>query len=151
MRIPPVAVVLMAACSQRLLPASKNKISYSNRFAAVAVAGVSIGLIGAAVRSFLVAGTTLDPVCPERSDSLVNSGVLRLTRNPMYLGLAGLLTAHAFGQQSLLAMIPVGWFLTIMDRYQIPAEERALKNTFGQEYVDYTLRVPRWIGFPRQG
>lgn len=82
----------------------------------------------------------------ERAQCLVVDGPNRLTRNPMYVGLAGALLAHAIARRSPSAVIPLIGFVWLIDRYQIPAEEKALEARFGQAYLDYKKAVPRWLG-----
>lgn len=118
------------------------------RRAAAVVAVASVGLAGSAVVRFLRAGTTIDPVRPDRSRTLVTTGPHALTRNPMYLGLAGLLAAHALALRSVAAALPVAGFLLALDRGQVAAEEIALLARFGAEYEAYRSRVPRWLGPP---
>jgi len=79
---------------------------------------------------------------------LVVDGPNRLTRNPMYLGLTGLLLSHAIARRSPSALIPLAGFVWLIDRHQIPAEEKALEERFGQDYLDYKEAVPRWLGIP---
>src|SRR5678816_2271136 len=50
-----------------------------------ALGGLLVSVLG--VASFRKAGTTLNPLKPDSSSALVASGIYRLTRNPMYLGL----------------------------------------------------------------
>src|SRR5688500_17175464 len=52
----------------------------------LAVIGVAVSLSG--VASFRRAKTTVNPLTPEKASSLVVSGIYRVTRNPMYLGLS---------------------------------------------------------------
>lgn len=82
----------------------------------------------------------------KRASSLVTDGVLGYTRNPMYLALAGALTAHAVARGSWAGLLPVVGFVLAVDRGQIAAEEAALRARFGPEYEAYARRVPRWIG-----
>ena len=84
----------------------------------------------------------------ERAQHLVVDGPNRLTRNPMYLGLTGLLLARAIARRSPSALIPLAGFVWLIDRHQIPAEEKALEERFGQDYLDYKEAVPRWLGVP---
>jgi protein-S-isoprenylcysteine O-methyltransferase Ste14 len=68
----------------------------------------------------------------------------------MYVGMTGLLTAHAIARGSWAATLPVLGFIGIMNRVQIPAEEAALAEHFGGTYTSYAARVPRWLGVPRR-
>ncbi|MDO5635605.1 MAG: hypothetical protein Q4G34_12180 [Micrococcus sp.] len=36
-------------------------------------------------------------------------------------------------------------FVVLIDRTQIPAEEKALRRRFGAEYDVYAARTPRWL------
>lgn len=67
----------------------------------------------------------------------------------MYVGMAGVLGAHALSRGSWAAVLPVLGFAGVMDRIQIPAEEAALRIQFGADYAEYEAMVPRWLGVPR--
>lgn len=111
-----------------------------------AVIGVGAGVFGAgAVAGFVRQRTTVNPHAPDRSTSLVTTGVLRRTRNPMYVALAGGLTAGAVWTRTPAAFVPVAAFVAVIDRGQIPVEEAALARRFGAEYAAYRARVPRWL------
>jgi protein-S-isoprenylcysteine O-methyltransferase Ste14 len=101
-------------------------------------------LIVSAVCEFARLGTTVNPMRPGRASALVTTGVFARTRNPVYLGFAGLMVAHALARRSLKALAPVGVFVWALDRRQIPAEEAALARRFGRRYTRYRRRVPRW-------
>lgn len=76
---------------------------------------------------------------------LVTSGVNAISRNPMYVGMAGLLIANATRLGSSTALLPVAVFTVVIDRVQIAAEEPALLANFGAEYESYRASVPRWL------
>lgn len=103
-------------------------------------------MAGTASHRFRASGTTVNPVHPERASVLVTSGANSVSRNPMYVGLAGLLAAHALWRGSAAAWVPVIGFVTLIDRVQIGAEETALAATFGSEYDAYRSSTPRWLG-----
>lgn len=111
--------------------------------AIILVAGVAFCLAG--VISFRLAKTTVNPLKPEAASSLVNSGVYRISRNPMYLGFALVLAAWAVYLASPHALLGVLVFVLYMNRFQILLEERALENLFGEEFTHYQSRVRRWI------
>ena len=76
---------------------------------------------------------------------LVTTGVNELSRNPMYVGMAGLLVANALRLRSWTAVLPLAVFTGVIDRVQIAAEEPALLANFGAEYEAYRASVPRWL------
>lgn len=143
MRLPPAVLFAAAAAAQRLLTGRLSTPPSVLPALAVSLAAGAVGAGG--VREFLRARTTFDPVKVDGASTLVTGGVLRFTRNPMYLALAGLLMAHAVARRSVVALLPVAGFMWVIDRWQIPAEEAALTSHFAEEYRDYRRRVPRWI------
>jgi protein-S-isoprenylcysteine O-methyltransferase Ste14 len=146
MRIPPPVLALGAALVQRAMSQDPRPPTRVRTAAAGATALVSLGLAGASSASFHRVGTTVDPLRPDRASALVTSGVNAVTRNPMYVGMAGVLVAHAIRRGSWAALLPMAAFAAVMDRVQIAAEEVALSDHFGKEYDDYRARVPRWLG-----
>ncbi|MFT4888681.1 MAG: protein-S-isoprenylcysteine O-methyltransferase Ste14 [Pseudohongiellaceae bacterium] len=100
-------------------------------------------LSGAAL--FRVAKTTVNPLKPEAASSLVTSGIYKLTRNPMYVGLALLLCAWAFYLDSLWATPFIPFFIGYIQRFQIAPEERALLQNFNDEFMAYKKAVRPWL------
>ena len=116
------------------------------RAVATATAAASFGLAGAAASRFRSHHTTLQPMDPTKATSLVVSGPNAVTRNPMYVGLAGMLVANAIRLRDWRALLPLAAFVAFIDRFQVAAEERALAAKFGADYDAYRASVPRWIG-----
>lgn len=110
---------------------------------AIAVVGVFFTSTG--LRSFHRARTTANPTKPEEASSLVSTGVYRITRNPMYLGISFVLVAWAIFLSSAWALLGVAGFVLYISRFQIVPEERALSRLFGSEYESYKARVRRWL------
>lgn len=79
-------------------------------------------------------------VPPER---IVDAGIYRYVRNPMYLGhlifLAGLAVLLS-GPAWLVLAAHVLWF-----ERRVREDEARLASLFGQPYRDYQQRVKRWI------
>lgn len=143
-RMPPVALLLGALGGQRLLVSKKSTTDRSR----VAAAGILVSagwLIAGSVFEFRRARTTVNPVDVDAA-TLVTSGPNRITRNPMYLGMAGILTAHAVYLRRPAALLPVALFVTAINRSQIPAEEAKLRERFGDEYEAYARTTCRWLG-----
>ena len=109
----------------------------------VAVSGGFIALLG--VVAFSRAGTTVNPMKPGSSSSLVVTGIYSVTRNPMYLGVLLVLLAWAINLASALTVLFLPGFVWYMGRYQIEPEERALASLFGSAFTAYAARVRRWI------
>ncbi len=112
---------------------------------AALIAQLSAVLAVAAFLAFRKAGTTIDPMHPERAATLVTHGIYRYSRNPMYLSLLLLLVAYAVAQGALLALAGPALFLAYVTRFQIVPEERALAAKFGAQFDAYRARVRRWL------
>jgi protein-S-isoprenylcysteine O-methyltransferase Ste14 len=80
---------------------------------------------------------------PER---IVDYGLYRYTRNPMYLGHLIFMTGLVVTFQSWLALaillVNIVWF-----HRRVLRDEARLTQAFGAEYTDYKARVKRWIPF----
>lgn len=148
LKIPPVAVFLVLAAGMWLLSRVTPALDFGLPFAPViavltAVPGLVIAIAG--VREFRRRSTTVNPTKPGEASSMVSNGVYGLTRNPMYLGLAGCVLAWGLYLQNLAALACVVVFVAYMTQFQIKPEERALQNNFGDAYTRYIARVRRWI------
>lgn len=86
------------------------------------------------------------PVSPDAvPTAFVASGVFRLSRNPMYLGMALIVAAAALLVGEPLGMLVALALIAVMDRLFVPGEERNLELAFGSSYLDYKAKVRRWI------
>lgn len=97
------------------------------------------------VKEFREAKTTVNPLKPESSSSLVSSGIYQYTRNPMYLGLLLILLSAVIYTQHPLGLVSAVGFVLYMNRFQIEPEEKMLVKLFGEEFVDYSNQVKRWF------
>ena len=95
--------------------------------------------------AFRRARTTVNPMKPESASSLVASGVYRITRNPMYVGLLLVLIAWATFLAAPLALLGPLAFVLYIGRFQIIPEEVVLTKLFGTEYAEYKAKVHRWL------
>lgn len=142
--VPPPVFALAAGIAQHLL-APDRPAGPARKVAAAGIAAAALGLDASAVAAFRRHHTTVNPLDPARASSMVTGGAYGLTRNPMYVGMAGLLTAHAVRRGGWLTPLPVAAFVVLVDRLQIPAEEAAMEASFGEAYAHYRARVPRWL------
>ena len=113
--------------------------------AALLIAAVGAAFDVAGILAFRRAKTTVNPMKPEKSAALVSSGVYRITRNPMYVGMVFILLAWAVCLASPWALFGPLLFAAYITRFQIKPEERVLAARFGDEFASYTARVRRWL------
>ena len=82
---------------------------------------------------------------PHKSETLVVSGVYRISRNPMYVGFLVALAGWALYLSNLAALVFLPLFVVYMNRYQIEPEERYMRERFGDDFDRYVGQVRRWI------
>jgi protein-S-isoprenylcysteine O-methyltransferase Ste14 len=112
---------------------------------ALGLAGVGAALALAGVMAFRRQHTTVNPLTPNASSSVVSSGVYRLSRNPMYLGFLLALAGWAVYLSNAGAALFLPAYVAYMTQFQIKPEERALLAKFGMEFERYRSRVRRWL------
>ncbi|HUH61209.1 MAG TPA: isoprenylcysteine carboxylmethyltransferase family protein [Candidimonas sp.] len=146
--VPPPAVMLVTGAIMWLLAFFFPRFILplpGNVTAAVIVAVLGLGISMTGVLTFRRSRTTVDPRKPANSSVLVTSGIYRVSRNPMYLGILLALVGWALFLGNALALICAFLFVPYISRYQIRPEERILQARFGAAFTSYTKRVRRWI------
>jgi len=105
---------------------------------------VGVLVLGSCVQEFYRAGRgTLAPWRPPIH--LVTSGLYRVSRNPMYVGVLAIVIGWALATGSTR----VGWYVLILAvafhlRVRL-SEEPTLARSFPSEWQAYTKRVARWL------
>lgn len=112
---------------------------------AIALAVVGTALAVAGMLEFRRARTTVNPLNPDSTSALVVKGVYRISRNPMYLGLAIVLLGVAVYLSHPLAPLGIVLFVAYITRFQIIPEERALRALFPGDFKEYADQVRRWL------
>lgn len=147
LRVPPLALVLVVAVGMavvaRVVPVAMVLPAREAIAGAMALAGVLVALAG--VSAFRRHRTTLNPMNPGKSSSLVANGIYRFTRNPMYLGMLLVLGGWGVFLANAVAVLWLPAFVSYMNWFQIRPEERALTERFGDEYLVYCRSVRRWL------
>lgn len=148
LKIPPVALVIVYLGLMTLVaqywPGYILLLPFQALIAILlTLLGITIALLG--VVSFRKAKTTVNPTKPDSASSVVDSGIFRFTRNPMYLGMLMLLAGYAVELAALSSYCLAMTFILYMNQFQIKPEERALDKLFGKAYSDYKSKVRRWI------
>lgn len=142
---PPLLPALLVGCAWLVerrapLPISEGRGLW---LPGVVLLLLSLLLALLALRQFLRAGTHVEPWQP--TTSIIQSGVFRYSRNPIYLAFCiatcgcGLLLDSWWG---IAAAAPLALLLQVL---VIRKEEIYLENKFGDSYLDYRRRVRRWL------
>jgi len=125
-------------------PQYSIEIPFKRFFAAVFfITGVIIDLI--AIGLFMRTKTTVSPFSPEKTSQLVTSGIYGYTRNPMYLGMALLLTGLTIWFANPFGLLFITLFIWSISTFQIKPEEIILHEKFGEVYGNYCNHVRRWV------
>ncbi len=108
----------------------------------IALLGIGVMLFTLAILSL---GTfSLRVGLAQDSTALRTTGIYRFSRNPMLLGLYLMALGSATYVQN-----PVNWILVIValtiHHKIILAEEIFLENRFGEEWIEYRNKVPRYV------
>ena len=78
---------------------------------------------------------------------LITQGPYSLVRNPIYLGMFGLMVATGLAYSSWRALVAAILVFLVGNRIRIRAEEKLLREAFGAQFDNYARRVPAF--FPR--
>jgi protein-S-isoprenylcysteine O-methyltransferase Ste14 len=103
--------------------------------------GLALALAG--VAAVVRHRTTLVP--HHAVSTLVTGGAYRLSRNPMYTGLAAAFLGLALLLGSWWPVLLWPLAVVAVRRLVIRPEEQYLAERFGQAYTDYRARVRRWL------
>lgn len=134
--------LLIAAVLHFILPIKQIIFSPYN-FLGIILMVVGIILNMLADRIFKKLKTTVKP--DQKPTTLINHGPFKISRNPMYLGMALFLAGEGILLGSVMSFVGVLLFVVAMENYFIPDEEKAMTEAFGEEYSSYKKKVRRWI------
>ena len=146
--IPPPIQALLSAIMMCLISRYFTHANFSlngiNIFALIFLI-IAVIIIVLSMYKFRKIKTTISPLRPNKTSSLVKSGIYEYTRNPMYLGLLLMLFSTALFLKNLISFLIIPLFILFITKNQILPEEEALENIFGEEYKNYKKKVRRWI------
>lgn len=146
--IPPPILTLMSAILMLIISKYFNKANFSlnqhNQFALFFLI-VALIIIVISIAKFIKIKTTISPLKPNKTSILVDSGIYKHTRNPMYLGLLLILFSLFLYLKNFLSFFVLPLFVIYITKNQILPEEKVLENLFGDQYKKYKNKVRRWI------
>lgn len=109
--------------------------------------GIAIALSGQILRAVVIGFAYIKRGGKDKevyADTLQQGGLFAHCRNPLYVGnllmLLGLILVHG---APLFCAIATAYVLLVYISI-VANEEQYLRGKFGEEYVDYCRRVPRW-------
>ena len=148
LKVPPPIVMTLIGCGMWGIASITGPVvgvSFGRGIIALTIMLVGIGFSLAGVISFRRAKTTVNPLKPEATTSLVSSGVYRVTRNPMYVGMFFVLIGWGVLLASVWTLLGPMAFIIYINRFQIDPEERVLARLFGADFATYKEKVRRWL------
>lgn len=140
--IPPLWLALFAAVGWAVGQIAPLALPYG-RAAGLGLVALALLLMGLAGAQMVLARTTFIP--RRRPERLVTWGVFALSRNPIYLADALLLSGLLLYWNAVLAAPLVPAFMAFITRRFIRGEEVWIGAAYGEDYAAYRARVRRWL------
>lgn len=141
--MPPVWLALFAAGAWALSRLTPTLDAVWPLWLGRALIVLGLLVMAAAAWEFLRRRTTLIPRRPP--SGLVDTGIYRLSRNPIYIGDLLILAGLAVSWQSWPGLLLVPCLAAVLDRRFVRREEPLLAEMLGAPYRAYCARVPRWL------
>ncbi len=148
LKIPPPLVALISAAVMWAIAESAGSVLMVLEVPGtlpliVLVVGLAVEV--SAIVQFRGAATTVNPMKPGNTTRLVNAGIYKFTRNPMYLGVLLVLFSWVLWLGNIINLAVLALFVWYITRFQIIPEERILAELFPDEFDAYRSQVRRWI------
>ncbi|MDD9922204.1 MAG: isoprenylcysteine carboxylmethyltransferase family protein [Boseongicola sp.] len=97
----------------------------------------------AASMEFLRSKTSIIP--RQTPSAMINGGIFRISRNPIYLADVLILAGVTFWTGSIIGFGLVPVLVWVLTQRFIVGEEAALRETFAEEFDEYSKNVRRWL------
>jgi len=136
------SLLILSILFHFLVPISKI-ISYPYTLSGILLIICGFALTLSTNSALLKQRTSIKP--NEIPTVFISSGPFKLSRNPIYLGMAIILLGVETLLGSLSPLVFPVIFVIIMNSLIIPGEENTLEKKFGEEYLEYKKRVRRWF------
>ncbi len=143
---PPPLIFAIPLAAALFENTSKPLAVLPNRFAIIAggvMILVALTIFVAAVIQLRRARTAVVPYEP--TTAIVESWPYSFSRNPIYLSMTLMYVGISLLLNTLWPLLLLPLVLIVIQRGVIEREERYLEAKFGTDYIDYKLRVRRWL------
>ena len=145
-KIPPTILTLLFLIFNYILNFNSLKIDIPNRyFFTTLLLILGFYIVIRSSRLFAQAKTSIDPLRPFKSTSLITNDIYKYSRNPMYFGYLLIILSSSVYLGNVMSIIIIPLFIFTINFLQIIPEEEALKDLFGPTYDEYLSKVRRWI------
>ena len=134
--------VLVAALLNWTTPLGEFQV-YSSRVFGAILGTIGFGVMMGAWWQFKKRDTAICPL--EKTDSLITSGLFRISRNPMYAGMIAMLSALAIFFGTIPFYLAALAYFLVINGVFCPYEENKLTESFGDTYSSYKNDVRRWL------
>jgi protein-S-isoprenylcysteine O-methyltransferase Ste14 len=145
-KLPPpltFAVPLLAGIAlDRWLPLAALP-ALPSRVAGAILVAAGLAFTGWARLLFIRRGTTVLPFRP--SSVFVADGPFRYSRNPIYVGFIAAYAGIALLCRAVWPLIFLPFVVVAIWQMAIAKEEAYLERRFGAQYLEYKVRVRRWL------
>ncbi|WP_299944942.1 isoprenylcysteine carboxylmethyltransferase family protein [uncultured Ruegeria sp.] len=144
--LPPVWLLgfaVLAWVQARMLPAGLSLDSAVTDLISGILIGGGIILAIMAVVEFRRHRTTVFP--HETPSAMVQSGIYKRSRNPIYLGDVLILAGLILRFDAVLSLVLIPVFVWLLERRFILPEEDRLRRTFRADFARYERKTRRWI------
>lgn len=144
--VPPPFLFLTALAGGVLIDGNvwtAHHLLHASQWAGAPIALAGFALIGLTLALFRRFRTHPEPWEPDTA--LIEAGPFRVSRNPMYLGMALASAGIALFFESIAGFLLIAGVVILIDRFVIAREEAYLQRRFGAEYDAYRRRARRWL------
>jgi len=146
--IPPpllyVAIFLLAVFLQHTFSINNSFFQLRNtKLAGILFLIAAIFFIFTSLGLFIRTKNTVMTIRPART--LQTTGIYKITRNPMYLGLVFVYIGLTCIAGNWWNVILLTLLIPVVQQYVIKREESYLTRHFGNTYSEYKTRVRRWL------
>jgi protein-S-isoprenylcysteine O-methyltransferase Ste14 len=108
-----------------------------------ALFGAAVIIFGAAIRELIKHKTHPSPY--KATAALVQTGIYRFSRNPIYVGFLVVVAACAACANSAWLLLAAVALFVLLRFGVVSREEQYLSRKFGDVYEEYRRKVRRWV------
>ncbi len=122
---------------------SSAEVPTESQIGGAVIMACSVAIAVLAAREMTGAKTTFMP--GEKASALVQTGVYKRSRNPMYLSLTLFTLGLGIATANLWMIVFAPLLLLYFQERVVKREEAYLTGRFGQDYLAFRREVRRWI------